>query len=654
MKSKICKYFFPLVLSIITYFTNDLHSQCPQFQADFIDSKCNNNGTPLDPSDDTFTAQVSIDNGLNPNGTWSSSDGRYSNQPYPPTIFTFGPYPISGGNITVTIKDDQFNCPPDNVVLFAPATCSNPPFVCPDFDLCYELIDEGICSATYLVNIGGNLNAYSNINNLNFSFSASGGTIDGVTFLDDLGYFFQKGVQISGSTVFGGSGMSGSDVTNNFFVVTVSTEPPKCVNLSNSGIGMLFGNEICYVQSSNLCPSAQQYCATGNTISGNINAPGQIYDCPDTENHGIEGASISVISASGNTCTTTTDNSGGYSCTTCSDGPFTVCADADCPEPCGLTDYDIALLQQYILYGQLNTKDLRFIGDVNGDGRVTAGDLVAIRKEILKVDTTSVANWCRFVPVSDYAALPNPVGGSSDPTAYTSIDGCVIANSNSPTNFLRYMVGDIDGSCTDCIHGDSIGGVKIVADDTEHGSLKINLPNQFKLHTFTMLLDIPKGTTIQSVNSPLQGLEYSVRNDKLHLIWTDNSVHLSGYIASNGSQIVNILFNGITTPTIIGNENFMVDQLGKIYRMEANEVLKSRSKESRVININNLTTLEIPNHSTALNIMITDLMGRVFLNEKVQILDFIEISTVVQTGIYLLTVYDGQFTKTQKVFIQNY
>ena len=52
--------------------------------------------------------------------------------------------------------------------------------------------------------------------------------------------------------------------------------------------------------------------------------------------------------------------------------------------------------------------------------------------------------------------------------------------------------------------------------------------------------------------------------------------------------------------------------------------------------------------------MITDLMGRVFLNEKVQILDFIEISTVVQTGIYLLTAYDGQFTKTQKVFIQNY
>ena len=88
--------------------------------------------------------------------------------------------------------------------------------------------------------------------------------------------------------------------------------------------------------------------------------------------------------------------------------------------------------------------------------------------------------------------------------------------------------------------------------------------------------------------------------------------------------------------------------------MESNEVLKSRSKESRVININNLTTLEIPNHSTALHIMITDLMGRVFLNEKVQILDFIEISTVVQTGIYLLTVYDGQFTKTQKVFIQNY
>ncbi len=640
------------MLLSITFFT-DLNSQCQQFQAVYLSNKCSDNGTINDPSDDTYTAQVYVSHDNYPSNTWSSSDGSYINEPYNQSnpIYQFGPYPISGGNVSFVVTDDQNNCS-SNVTLLAPPTCSEPPFVCPDFDLCYQLIDSASCSATYLVNINGDLSSYNNINNLFFEFSASLGTIDNVAFLDPLGYFYDHGVQISGNAVSGGSGMNGEGLITNYFVVTVSALPGQCVSLSHSPIVIWFGANPCVVQSSSICPLPAQYCATGNEVSGNVTAPAQFYDCPDTQNHGIEGVSMTVVSANGDTCTTRTANDGTYSCVFCDDGPFNICAEADCPDPCGVTDIDLVLLRKYVLGVFAYNKDIWFIGDVDTNKSISTLDLVRLQREILGLDTNFIKNWCRFVPVSDYASAPNP-NDTNAGTSYQAIDNCVSTANGGSTDFLRYMVGDVDGSCTDCIYGDEQGSLGLVAEDSP-GSFKLKIPSQQSVQTFTLHLNIPLGTQVTSINSPLQGLQYSQKGNELHIIWIDESTSKSGYSASVGETIIEISYTGLSSPTMIGEENWLLNSVGTIYKLETDRNVEGRSKKSKVVNVNNFATFEIDDLGKSYNISITDILGRVLYSSTTSNgEEYYTINTKFQSGIYMISISDGVFSQTKKVFINN-
>ncbi|MEM9837135.1 MAG: hypothetical protein AAF828_11570, partial [Bacteroidota bacterium] len=82
--------------------------------------ECYDNGTPTDPSDDTFTAIIGI-NGSNSSG-WHSPElgisGGYD------TIIHLGPFPISEGMRTLSFIDDRYACCIELVQLLPPATCS--------------------------------------------------------------------------------------------------------------------------------------------------------------------------------------------------------------------------------------------------------------------------------------------------------------------------------------------------------------------------------------------------------------------------------------------------------------------------------------------------------------------------------------------------
>ncbi|MBT8271366.1 MAG: hypothetical protein KJO25_04900, partial [Bacteroidia bacterium] len=85
---------------------------------------CNDNGTSSDPSDDTFTFD------LNPAGTdlgatYSvSGDVTQANVAYGAAT-NFGPFPIAGGDLTITITDDvDGSCQIIDLAVTAPATCS--------------------------------------------------------------------------------------------------------------------------------------------------------------------------------------------------------------------------------------------------------------------------------------------------------------------------------------------------------------------------------------------------------------------------------------------------------------------------------------------------------------------------------------------------
>ncbi|MEM9544335.1 MAG: gliding motility-associated C-terminal domain-containing protein [Bacteroidota bacterium] len=85
---------------------------------------CDDNGTPDDPDDDTYTVEVIV-NGMNTGASWTANDpdnstGNYNN------ANTFGPYLIIDGDLSFTISDmDDALCTAE-INVEAPAPCSTP------------------------------------------------------------------------------------------------------------------------------------------------------------------------------------------------------------------------------------------------------------------------------------------------------------------------------------------------------------------------------------------------------------------------------------------------------------------------------------------------------------------------------------------------
>ncbi len=84
---------------------------------------CNDNGTPSDPSDDTYTFDVTV-MGSNTASSWTANDPNGTSGSYGTTT-TFGPYNISDGDINFTITDGADSGCTESMMIAAPATCSD-------------------------------------------------------------------------------------------------------------------------------------------------------------------------------------------------------------------------------------------------------------------------------------------------------------------------------------------------------------------------------------------------------------------------------------------------------------------------------------------------------------------------------------------------
>ena len=96
--------------------------QC-DIMASFTNVQCDPNGTPSDDSDDSFSFDVTV-TGLNTGGSWTANDVNGTSGVYGSSV-SFGPYPISGGDLCFTISDNVDGGWVDVVMVSAPATCSD-------------------------------------------------------------------------------------------------------------------------------------------------------------------------------------------------------------------------------------------------------------------------------------------------------------------------------------------------------------------------------------------------------------------------------------------------------------------------------------------------------------------------------------------------
>ena len=657
-----------ITLFALGFMLNETNAQCQQFNPQVIDTPCDDKDTDLDPSDDEFTVNVSISNGLNPNGTWSTDDGSFTNEPYPPNeTATFGPYLISDGDVVVTFTDDQFNC--TQIVTFvAPEPCSAPPVECADWNDCVNLVSSDGCTHTFVINLTGDAD-FTDANNpfpvnfINVDFSLNGdGSITSAQYIDASGYYSQNNVTLTqtsnevGFNFFSTSlALEGFELVGDVVEFTVEAEDiPSCFTVSrdlSNRIGIFDDGTFTFCDDEDGCDPIE-VCTEGITISGVVEAFAEFSSCNNTENLGIQGAEMTIQGASGS-CTAETGSDGTYECTLCEGGPYEVCVETVCEEPCGVTSLDIILLRKIILGVDVWNPYANIIGDVNNSGMLSTLDLVLIQRELLGLDTDFIENWCAFIPTS--ALMTNT-------TDLVEEDNCTtFEDQNFPifaaADFVRFMKGDINGSCSDCIHGDGFGDVLIASDDTDPGIIKIKVPNQDMIHGLAMQFSIPAGTKFGSVQSSLPNLLYNEIDGEIHIIWTDGTDENDGFDNSEDPVLLEITFDG-EKPTMIGEENLILASTGEISNLVQQERPKKREQiqESiQVLNIVNMTSVELYGESSDATVELYSMTGVLLEKRQVNMSESTSVEFLQQAnlGIYIVRVYNSENDITKKVFWYN-
>lgn len=94
-----------------------------ELDVQIININCNDNNTPTEPNDDLFTFEV-LATGVGIGNTWTLN-GDISGQGTYGTASTFGPFPISGGNIHFDFSDNEVADCTTSIEVLPPASCSD-------------------------------------------------------------------------------------------------------------------------------------------------------------------------------------------------------------------------------------------------------------------------------------------------------------------------------------------------------------------------------------------------------------------------------------------------------------------------------------------------------------------------------------------------
>lgn len=538
---------------------------------------------------------------------------------------------------------------------------------CPEWNDCFTVTSDG-CNHTIVITITGDA-AFTSTNisalNLNFGITSGSGTITNASFVDINGEMSTKGVSLnysSGqnlnisyfSTV---TPLDANFIIGNQIILTVigtlMDNNDDCFTFSRTGTNSYisnFSNPQCMVTGA--C-SSEIVCSTGTSIGGAVSVDPMLYDCQNTLNHAVQGVNLTVTSASDENCNSSTNASGNYGCEVCGDGPYTVCATTKCPEPCGLDNTDIVLLREYVQGLKSLTKNVMFTGDINNNGSITTLDLLIMQRNLLGLPTSDwVSNWCRFVPITDYLNAPDPY--SVPNPNYSTIDNCItVSDPNTSISFYRFMVGDVNGTCSDCVHGDGIGGVGIVIDNNDVSKSIIKSPVSDKLSLFTFKIELADASAFLGITSPLPNVKYAVQGNILNVIWLDQSLNNEGYQIAYGQNLLEINFLNSTSYSIVPNQSYIVGQSLGTKEMSIVSAPRSITNvDTRIILIGIKTKIDVSSSAENIHVGIYDVTGRMISTQNLgQESSVIDIPTNLPLGIYYVRTFDGNKTQTKRVVL---
>lgn len=198
-------------------------------------------------------------------------------------------------------------------------------------------------------------------------------------------------------------------------------------------------------------------CKKVNGISGGIKSCCSGDPIPDVQ------VSLSPDNSSCNPAQVQTDQEGQYAQCVCpEDGTtYLVKPTKDDNVRCGVSTLDLVMIQRHILGLELITDPCKIIaGDVNCDGKLSASDLLELRKVILGVTASFPMGCDSWVFVDADYVFPDP----SDPFDYPDFVKVVLPESKA--NFTGIKKGDVNCSCEEEEELTTGGGTVAIKDQS--------------------------------------------------------------------------------------------------------------------------------------------------------------------------------------------
>ncbi len=300
------------------------------------------------------------------------------------------------------------------------------------------------------------------------------------------------------------------------------------------------------------CPvtyPTQPYLACGDvpSISGGVYSPTPLPECNNsTQKIGIKSVNIAVTDVLGKTyCNPPgimTGNNGEYqTCVLAPSQNYTLTASKGCDtrerDRCGVSTYDIVLINQSFLGYPLKYAWQYIAADVNNNGTVDIDDIAVLKKRIF--DTAPLSKCWDFFPTNStvLTSIPPNMTNGSWSQAYTPV---FVGTSKVPNiDFIGIKKGDVNGNCY-CNQigrpnnsGTSNSSSTIATSNQRLKAGKIfNIPLYLgeakTISAFDISLDInPKLLKINAVSSSLPSFDedsYTINNDegKVRIIWINN------------------------------------------------------------------------------------------------------------------------------------
>jgi hypothetical protein len=613
-----------------------MYAQCDILILGMPDYICDNGGTVGDISDDTYTATLTA---------FNNGDDILWNP-------TYGPFNIVDGVQMVTVVHPSDPSCTLIYTITAPAHCD--PFICPDYNVCVDLIAEDGCTALYYVNFDILSPQVFTLSDLIFNFNVSGGDIVSFDFLDPTTNIAMSGITLNDEnstiSISGGTNILSTDLdAGSHFSLVVSGAPGPCVIISRqNATGMFFDGMPCIVNQN--CPDNMDFCPTGETIQGQITTlSNSVGPCPNTQGLGIEGAEVTISNTNGS-CNSVSDISGRYGCTLCEDDSYDICVTTTCDEPCGLENIDLMIMQQ-ILVGGAITAEVIFKGDLDQDGSFSAFDRGLANKKLMGQDVSQhVSTWCRFVPLDDYT---DAVNGIQVPGI---IDDCfTTTDPSTAVDYLRFVLGDFNGSCDDCTHNDGTGPFPITI---EQGSEHAFVIADEDVDVRSLIIDfsIEDISKIFTVDSELEGMSYAIVGQQLKVTWLPDAA--SAKTLRKGDVLLSINGNlADQNIRIEDDHSFLLGGDNEILSLDQNEYRIANHATHKFLSIRNQKDFPLDPRSENVNIRLYTLNGALLSNENLVLNvenNYYELhQDHINNGLYIINIETEYDKISQKVIIVN-